>query len=87
MARGPPRRISCHASDTHDYLDPGVGDAERQMAWRGVALVGSVKSDRLVEVTAVGGAIRRRRWRRPARPSGERSRRALRRGARDRRRS
>jgi competence protein ComEC len=36
------------------YLDPGVGDAERQMAWRGVALVGSVKSDRLVEVTARG---------------------------------
>jgi competence protein ComEC len=36
------------------YLDPGVGDAERQLAWRGVALVGSVKSDRLVEVTALG---------------------------------
>lgn len=37
------------------YLNPGVGDAERQMAWRGVALVGSVKSERLVEVTAEGG--------------------------------
>ena len=36
------------------YLDPGAGDAERQLAWRGVALVGSVKSDRLVNVTAVG---------------------------------
>jgi competence protein ComEC len=36
------------------YLDPGVGDAERQLAWRGVALVGSVKSDRLVDVTARG---------------------------------
>ena len=36
------------------YLDPGVGDAERQLAWRGVALVGSVKSDRLVNVTAAG---------------------------------
>ena len=36
------------------YLDPGVGDAERQLAWRGVALVGSVKSDRLVEVTSRG---------------------------------
>jgi competence protein ComEC len=36
------------------YLDPGVGDAERQLAWRGVALVGSVKSDRLVEVASVG---------------------------------
>ena len=31
-----------------------MGDAERQLAWRGVALVGSVKSDRLVDVTAVG---------------------------------
>ena len=36
------------------YLDPGVGDAERQLAWRGVALVGSVKSDRLVDVTSRG---------------------------------
>jgi competence protein ComEC len=36
------------------YLDPGVGDAERQLAWRGVALVGSVKSDRLIDVTARG---------------------------------
>jgi competence protein ComEC len=36
------------------YLDPGVGDAERQLAWRGVALVGSVKSDRLVDVTMLG---------------------------------
>ena len=36
------------------YLDPGVGDAERQQAWRGVALVGSVKSDRLVDVTRLG---------------------------------
>jgi competence protein ComEC len=36
------------------YLDPGVGDAERQLAWRGAALVGSVKSDRLVEVVSAG---------------------------------
>jgi competence protein ComEC len=36
------------------YLDPGVGDAERQLAWRGAALVGSVKSERLVEVTGFG---------------------------------
>jgi competence protein ComEC len=36
------------------YFDPGVGDAERQLAWRAVALVGSVKSDRLVEVASVG---------------------------------
>ena len=39
------------------YLDPGVGDAERHLAWRGVALVGSVKSDRLVEVTDLGTAL------------------------------
>ncbi|HUP39198.1 MAG TPA: DNA internalization-related competence protein ComEC/Rec2 [Vicinamibacterales bacterium] len=39
------------------YLDTGVGDAERQMAWRGVALVGSVKSERLVEVTTEGGPL------------------------------
>jgi competence protein ComEC len=36
------------------YLDPGVGNGERQLAWRGVALVGSVKSERLVEVTGLG---------------------------------
>ena len=36
------------------YLNPGVGDAERQSAWRGIALVGSVKSDRLVDVTEKG---------------------------------
>ena len=36
------------------YLNPGAGDAERQLAWRGVALVGSVKSDRLVDVTERG---------------------------------
>ena len=35
-------------------LNPGAGDAERQLAWRGVALVGSVKSDRLVDVTERG---------------------------------
>jgi len=40
------------------YLDPGVGDAERQLAWRGVALVGSVKSDRLVDVTSRGTRFR-----------------------------
>jgi competence protein ComEC len=39
------------------YLDPGVGDAERQLAWRGAALVGSVKSDRLVEVVSVGAPL------------------------------
>ena len=39
------------------YLDPGVGDAERQLAWRGVALVGSVKSDRLVEIIARGSSL------------------------------
>ena len=39
------------------YLDPGVADSERQLAWRGVALVGSVKSDRLVEITGPGTAL------------------------------
>jgi competence protein ComEC len=39
------------------YLNPGVGDAERQLAWRGVALVGSVKSDRLVEVVRLGTPV------------------------------
>lgn len=39
------------------YLNPGVGDAEQQLAWRGVALVGSVKSDRLVEVIERGTAL------------------------------
>ena len=58
------------------YLDPGVGDAERQLAWRGVALVGSVKSDRLVEVTARWGRRWRKRWRQRGRRSGGRSRRA-----------
>jgi competence protein ComEC len=37
------------------YLNPGVADGERQSAWRGTALVGSVKSGRLVEVVARGG--------------------------------
>jgi competence protein ComEC len=36
------------------YLDPGVDDAELHLAWRGVSLVGSVKSDRLVDITAPG---------------------------------
>ena len=68
------------------YLDPGVADAERQLAWRGVALVGSVKSDRLVEVTA-GARDSTKRSPRHARRSGGRSRRAWLRGARDRRQS
>ena len=37
------------------YLDPGVPDGERLMAWRGTPLVGSVKSDRLIDVVAGGG--------------------------------
>ena len=36
------------------YLDPGVPDDEVLLAWRGVALVGSVKSATLVEVMAQG---------------------------------
>lgn len=36
------------------YLNPGVPDAEQRLAWRGVSLVGSVKSDRLVVITEPG---------------------------------
>jgi competence protein ComEC len=36
------------------YLDPGVADDEVRLAWRGVALVGSVKSATLVEGLARG---------------------------------
>ena len=39
------------------YLNPGVTDAERQLAWRGTALVGSVKSDRLIDVVARGNPL------------------------------
>ena len=39
------------------YLNPGVPDAERQLAWRGTTLVGSVKSDRLVEVRMLGSTL------------------------------
>lgn len=34
------------------YLDPGVRDMERGLAWRGTTLVGSVKSPTLVELVA-----------------------------------
>ena len=36
------------------YLNPGVADRERLLAWRGVALLGSVKSALLVEVVGAG---------------------------------
>ena len=36
------------------YLNPGVGDQQERLAWRGVALLGSVKSALLVEVVAPG---------------------------------
>lgn len=39
------------------YLNRGVPDSERQLAWRGAPLVGSVKSDRLVEVVAHGTTV------------------------------
>ena len=39
------------------YLDPGVADSERLFAWRGTSLVGSVKSDRLVEVVELGSRL------------------------------
>ena len=37
------------------YFDPGVRDDEVLLAWRGTALVGSVKSGALVQVLARGG--------------------------------
>ena len=40
-----------------EYLDPGVPGAVRSFAWRGVSLTGSVKSDRLVEVTSAGNVV------------------------------
>ena len=36
------------------YFDPGVPDSERQLAWRGAGLVGTVKSAALVDVMAPG---------------------------------
>ena len=36
------------------HLDPGVPDAERLLAWRGISLVGTIKSAVLVEVRAPG---------------------------------
>ena len=42
------------------YRDPGVPDEQRALARRGIALVGSVKSAALVEVTARGSAISER---------------------------
>ena len=39
------------------YLNPGVPDVVRTSAWRGVSLTGSVKSDRLVEVTSPGDGL------------------------------
>jgi competence protein ComEC len=39
------------------YLDPGVPDGERMLAWRDTTLVGSVKSATLIEVTSTGGMV------------------------------
>ncbi len=36
------------------YLDPGVGDAQRDFGWKGIALVGAVKSARLVDLLGRG---------------------------------
>jgi competence protein ComEC len=41
-----------------EYRNPGVPDARRGQALRGVVLTGSVKSGALVEVVASGGAVR-----------------------------
>jgi len=40
-----------------EYLDPGVSDSQRDFEWRGTSLVGSVKSDALVEVIERGNPI------------------------------
>ena len=42
------------------YLDPGVPDERRSLARRGIALVGTVKSGALIEVTRQGTAIAER---------------------------
>lgn len=39
------------------YLDPGVANARRDFGWKGTSLVGSVKSDALVEVVARGSTL------------------------------
>ena len=39
------------------YLNPGASNNDRQLTWRGVALVGSVKSDRLIEITGPGTSL------------------------------
>ena len=39
------------------YLDPGVRDAQRELGWRGTSLVGSTKSDRLVDVLSRGDVL------------------------------
>src|SRR5436190_14865464 len=46
------RRLRVQASVRRpaQYLDPGVPDSQRDFAWRGMSLVGSAKSPRLVEV-------------------------------------
>jgi competence protein ComEC len=39
------------------YLDPGVGDSVRALAWKGTSLVGSTKSGGLIEVLARGSPL------------------------------
>jgi competence protein ComEC len=53
------RRISFPATLRRParYLDPGVADGERQLAWRGSSLVGSVKSERLVTIVSAGSRV------------------------------
>ena len=83
----PPRRISCHASDTDDVSRPG---RRRRGAAAGVARcrargVGQERQARRRHRPRAHGS--RKRLRRPARRFGRRSRRAWRHGARDRRQS
>ena len=47
-------RVAAWLQRPSHYLDPGVRDDEVLLAWRGIALVGSVKSAALVEVLAHG---------------------------------
>ncbi len=85
MARGPPRRISCHASKAHHVSRSG---RRRRRAAAGVARrrARGVGQERQARRRHRAGARRwRKRWRRRARRSGGRSRRASLRGARDRR--
>jgi competence protein ComEC len=50
-------RVAASVREPTVYLDPGVPNERRALARRGIALVGSVKSGALVEVTARGSPL------------------------------